>query len=464
MTYPYGTKGAPVVGNGLGGLPRRAVASGAVAASPRYDLQELTIYGVPTLGMNTVQASPPILMNGKGVFYFSRSDISSTYRHTFDYSAAGIANATSTEVASGNTNITQLPAFNNPNDYGVYNCLWSQRVSATQTLFKYTNLRPFLVTWDGVGNTSFTYPDANAASFAGNISSTSDSFVLPNGNFVVFGHVATTTIRLAEYTPSLTYVRSLNIGNISGLAGGVFTAAVRKTSYGYVVAVTHQSDSNGGRSLVVTLNPNCTAVISSRENFIQNPSAATQGVSISTICGEEGVIIVWQIGTYNAVNIPISSAGIIQTSTATQYADSGQPIQGHAASVILLLESLAGRTPGFTGCTKFAESTGLTLTVPTPTGNSNKSFIFSARANSFVGNVTSSLKDVQYTPVFNSTPIHGYTGVWSADVTKTVNAVYTMQAGISGQNLALDDDGFVYLSQQVANIAPQARLLRKVPR
>lgn len=32
MTYPYGTKGAPAVGNGLGGLPRRAVASAASAA------------------------------------------------------------------------------------------------------------------------------------------------------------------------------------------------------------------------------------------------------------------------------------------------------------------------------------------------------------------------------------------------------------------------------------------------
>jgi len=33
MTYPYGMKGAPVVGNGLGGLPRRAVATAAVVAT-----------------------------------------------------------------------------------------------------------------------------------------------------------------------------------------------------------------------------------------------------------------------------------------------------------------------------------------------------------------------------------------------------------------------------------------------
>lgn len=31
MPYPYGTQGAPVVGNGLGGLPRRAVAAAAPA-------------------------------------------------------------------------------------------------------------------------------------------------------------------------------------------------------------------------------------------------------------------------------------------------------------------------------------------------------------------------------------------------------------------------------------------------
>jgi hypothetical protein len=276
--------------------------------------------------------------------------------------------------------------------------------------------------------------------------------------------VGTTTIRLAEYTPSLTFVRTLDIGSITGLAGGGFTAAVRKTSYGYVVAVTHQSDSNGGRSFVATLNPDCTAVISSRQNFIQNPAVATQGVSISTICGEEGVIIVWQIGTYNALNIPISSTGIIGTSTATQYADSGQPITNHAISVVPVLGSLAGLTPGFTGCTKFAESMTPTLVAAVTSGSSNRSFIFSAKNTSGEGSVTTSLKDVQYTPVFNSTPISGFTGVWSADVTKTVNAVYTMQEGTSGQNLALDDDGFFYLSQQVANIAPQARLLRRIPR
>jgi hypothetical protein len=464
MTYPYGMYGAPRVGNGLGGLPRRTVAVAPTTVSTRYDLQELTKYTPASLPNSTVQASPPILMNGKGIFYFSRSDTSETYRHTFDYSAAGIVNATSTLVASGNTNITQLPIVNDTVAYGASNCLWSQRVSATQTLFKYTNLRPFLVTWDGVGNSSFTYPDANAAGFAGNISSTSDSFVLPNGNFVVFGHVGTTTIRLAEYTPSLTFVRTLDIGSITGLAGGGFTAAVRKTSYGYVVAVTHQSDSNGGRSFVATLNPNCTTVISSRQNFIQNPAVATQGVSISTVCGEEGVVIVWQIGTYNAVNIQISSTGIIGASTATQYSDSGQPITAHANSVIPLLASLSGLTTNFTGCTKFAESTAPTLAAATTSAGSNRSFIFSARNTSGEGNVTTLLKDVQYTPVFNSTPISGFTGVWSSDVTKTVNAVYTMQEGINGQNLATDDDGFFYLSQQVANIAPQARLLRRVSR
>lgn len=34
MTYPYGTKGAPVVGNGLGGLPRRAAAASPSTATP----------------------------------------------------------------------------------------------------------------------------------------------------------------------------------------------------------------------------------------------------------------------------------------------------------------------------------------------------------------------------------------------------------------------------------------------
>lgn len=463
MPYTYGTQNAPAVGNGLGGLPRRSTAAAAAAVSSRYDFQELTKYTVAALPSNTVQASTPILMNGKGLFYFSRSDTSETYRHTFDYSAAGVTNATSTVVASGNTNITQLPVTTTATNYGNKSYLWSHKVSATQTLFKYTNTVPFLVTWDGVNNSSFAYPDTTPAGFAGNISLTSDSFLLPNGNFVVFGHIGTTTIRLAEYTPSLTFVRTLDIGSITGLASGQFTAAVRKTQYGYVVAVTHQSDSNGGRSMVVTLNASCTAVISSRQNFIQNPAVATQGASVSIICGEEGVVIVWGIGTYNAVNIPISSEGIIGTSNATQYSDSGQPAVGQSVNVIPVLTSLAGFTPSFTGCTKFADSTAPTLVATGTTTNSNRSFVFSARSNSNTSNETTALKDVQYAPVFNSSPVSGRTGVWSADVTKTVNAIYTMQEGVDGQNLAADDDGFFYISQQY-NFAPQARLLRRVYR
>lgn len=37
MTYPYGTKGAPVVGNGLGGLPRRAVAAAPSVVTPTIE-------------------------------------------------------------------------------------------------------------------------------------------------------------------------------------------------------------------------------------------------------------------------------------------------------------------------------------------------------------------------------------------------------------------------------------------
>lgn len=41
MAYPYGTQGAPVVGNGLGGLPRRAVAAAAAATSqPVYTFSQ----------------------------------------------------------------------------------------------------------------------------------------------------------------------------------------------------------------------------------------------------------------------------------------------------------------------------------------------------------------------------------------------------------------------------------------
>lgn len=68
MTYPYGTKGAPAIGNGLGGLPRRAVAAAAAAAAGverTYTFAQVS----HTTGFNTGQNS------AGAILYFSDSNI-----------------------------------------------------------------------------------------------------------------------------------------------------------------------------------------------------------------------------------------------------------------------------------------------------------------------------------------------------------------------------------------------------
>lgn len=65
MTYPYGTKGAPTVGNGLGGLPRRAVAAGAATTQAQttvnYALPGDAIYRNISTGERFAVGPVPVL-------------------------------------------------------------------------------------------------------------------------------------------------------------------------------------------------------------------------------------------------------------------------------------------------------------------------------------------------------------------------------------------------------------------
>ena len=69
MTYPYGTKGAPVVGNGLGGLPRRAVAAAAAVTTSQTPVYTFSEFAHATRATDT-----PITAFGSFI-YFDDSNI-----------------------------------------------------------------------------------------------------------------------------------------------------------------------------------------------------------------------------------------------------------------------------------------------------------------------------------------------------------------------------------------------------
>jgi hypothetical protein len=447
MPYTYGMKGAPVVGNGLGGLPSRTTTTAAVAASTKYDLQFLNSFSVSQLPNSPQQLSVPILMNGRGLQYF-RNATPTVFRHDFNYSAAGISNGVTTSVAGAG--VTQLPLLNTTTN-AINNCCWSHQVSSTQTLFKYTRKAPFLVTYTGTGDCSFTSPTGPGSI---QINTLSDSFLLPNGNVAIVGQQSD-NLYLLEYTPTLTHVRTLSIGAISGMASAP-RVAIRKTVYGYIVAASHPdaSTSTVMTCFVATLNKDCTTVIGTRTAVIQQGISPATPSLISTICGEDGAMFLCRGTATGSLNFPVSSVGVISTVLATQLFGSAQITDQ------LARESLAGIMPEGVGCTKFAESTAPAFF--TSVGSGNRHIIYSSVR--FNDAASADYVDMDITPTISRYPTQESSTIWPGHINKTVKATWSNYASQMAQaQLATDENGFVYFSDGGSGAQPSV-LLRKVYR
>jgi len=446
MPYPYGMQNSPVVGNGLGGLPRRATATTAVAI-PRYDLQFLNTFSVTSFPSSPSQLSIPILMNGRGLQYFKVS-AGTVYRHDFNYSSAGIASGLTTALAG--SDVVELPLVSS-NTNAINNCCWSHPVSSTQTLFKYTRKAPFLVTYSGTGDSSFTSP-VGPSSIP--IASFADSFLLPNGNLAVFGYQST-SLYLFEYTTTLTHVRTLVVGGITGLASAP-KVSVRKTTYGYIVAAAHPDASTGTvmTCFVATLNKNCTAVIGTSTAVIQQSVSPSAPSLISTICGEDGAMFLCRGTATGSLNFPVNSAGTISSVLTPQI---------FANSIItdqLARESLAGIMPDGINCTKFAESTAPSFFASTGSGNTH--IIYSSIR--FVDAKSVNYVDMDITPTISRYPTQESSTIWPAHINKTVKANWSDYASaINFTQLATDENGFVYFSDG-GQFSQPSMLLRKVQR
>lgn len=447
------------LGNPLA-LTAPTVESVSVAKTSRYDIQLVeNNVSIPSLPFNATSMSPTIMFNGRAITYFSNSSGPTLYRYTFDYSEVGITNKLSTAVDS-TTSITQLPPISSPDTSAQWNQEWSHVVSSTQILCKFNLSLPFLVTWDrGETNSSFVYPVATGAVTA--LMTNANAFLLPNGNLCVFGRDNSSTVYLCEYTPTLTHVRNLSLGSFSGLNGSIFYAGIKRTSYGYIVGLVHTVDGISAKCMTVTLNSTCTEVVSSRTNTMSPGSHTTSPVIWSTILGEDGAIFLTlmngsQLGW---LNVPVYSNGSIYSVVSTQYADNSQNGISSAA-----LRSLVSQSPSRCGCTKYADALAPLLFATHSTAG-NLGLVMMGK--SFTGDSCMiGYVDMQLDPIINSNASAENSGIWSADVNRTVNAAYGMVIGNTityGVNLHFDDNGLIYLGTN-SSIAPAPRLLRRVDR
>lgn len=388
-------------------LPRREAATGGAVSSGKYDLVFRGSANRPSTPNAPTSATQIVLMNGRGCFFQRQS--TTNYRTTFDYSSAGITNLTTVSGNSSTLPIT-LPdcggIFGTLTDRGRY--IWSHPVSPTQTLFHYANSSNpdgglFLVTWDGTGSpttTTPTLPSGFVKNRAGSAKYGSDAFIMEDGNIGILANNSTTgMVSLHVYTPTFTFVRTLNISNVGPSLAAAMAVKIRKTSYGYIVAMyTVVVSGSAITGLIATLNKDCTAVISTTSSSmtgVTSQNSYTAGV----VLGEEGAIITGVMGNNGIVGslvFPVSSSGIVTNSAASGSSTNNPFFTANTANHFLLDAIFQGSC-----CSKYADR------------NSSYAFLVSAASSGNIGggysySPNSSQTRAEYSDMIVTPFIHRY--------------------------------------------------------
>ena len=252
MPYPYGMQNSPVVGNGLGGLPRRATAAltTATTGARRYTLQTIA---TSTSSIGTVYqpaTMSPVIMNNGIITRFYQSSVDSNIRTwTCSYSESGLGTASDTSLATTTWDNTMLPS----GQPKYMNFCWKKNISSTLNLYYYTgNIRPFWV------DTSFAtpvyyVPTATSTGTYINGDGTYTSMTLSNqtaiigknGNLLMLGVTADTgRIAILEFNSADTSQVRVAWTGLTGGNNGAFTLGrIRTQSFGYSILIVHTTAS-----------------------------------------------------------------------------------------------------------------------------------------------------------------------------------------------------------------------------
>jgi hypothetical protein len=304
MTYPYGTKGAPVVGNGLGGLPRRAVATAAaVAAGPRLferigDAVTTTTSvgnpGLPVLWGRIIGDSPGKMFFKNARLFFDPNTGGNSAVYIISgaqYSDSGVISSLS-ESQFG-TNITpsswsELSFFNswsadtsayyyNRQDNNIV------RISAPSTSLSRTTVKSTAIPLSGtttVSSASYTIYDANTSRIIGDNTTNTPvhTQALPGGNVLI--------------------IRSAIISNHIWLVGFVFDSAFNIVRSFPITAINNQQSSAINRIMLVL------PVTGSTDLF-----------SVFSICGNgTSAQVLSRSATFNWTDGAVSSVSVTLTS------------------------------------------------------------------------------------------------------------------------------------------------------
>lgn len=331
-TYPYGMYGAPAVGNGLGGLPRRSTTVTAVATTGarKYELQQIA-QSTYTWGTTATTMTPVIMMRGKLIKYVLEAG--TIKKWICDYSESGLGTPVVTSLGTTTWTTGMLPQSNN---FGKMNYCWSKPISTSQTLFCYTGVLPFIATFDGVSTTSYVTPTAPSSGTYVNTTNSWSAMTLnpqtaiigKNGNVLMLGYDSTNQwYALLEFSSTdLSFVKAAWTG-ISGVAGtAMYLPRIRTTSFGYVIAI-HSNLAGVSYTkylYAATLADDYTR-ISTRSAEVYEPNQVDTCNVISNMIGSQSIMSVFYAGSLasNATGLrqlvvmDYSSTGILSGDSGT---------------------------------------------------------------------------------------------------------------------------------------------------
>lgn len=456
MTYPYGTKGAPVVGNGLGGLPRRAVATAASAAvvSRRYDLSLIANGPTSFPTFQTNQRSVAIMLGGK-IYKYYRTDFSpQVFRWSADYSATGYSNVTNTSTEP--TSITQLPTVANPLEG---NYCWSIEYSPTSGLFCYTNNRPFLVTVSGA-DTSYSFVNApnsgtyenGGATWSSMTFFSNTAIISKNGQILMVGRDSSNRLALLRFDRQTLAFLGATTQATNAFVNANGSAQIFTTSYGYLVGCTSSTSGTGYLSLT-SFDNDFFPISHARVDVSDGTGSGYSVVHYGVTVGQEGASGLFgdNVGQAGAV------AGIYASPTGVISA--GSNINTRTEMGSFTSSSLQGNQMKFIRNTQANVSTGnidgtnIDGTIKSPFLSASPSF-----GNVFVPFSGSSYLHIDTKPVIeNATPFRGYRSAETLCVKTGI-----LMDNQSSPGICADNNGFVHIPNSYGGEGNQ--LFRRVLR